>query len=824
MKHNCLLIIAHCLFIISSSQVTKAPAYPLITHDPYFSIWSFGDKLNESATKHWTGKDHSLLGLIKVDGKIYNFLGKPAIPVETILSSGEEKPYECKYTEADPGSGWVKDAYNDRDWKIGTAPFGDGWGNDATTSWKSKSIWIRRQFTLNEKQLKTIQLRKFLLQLRHDDDVEVFLNGDPIYDCKNCYVSSLKEYPLSALIKTKLKKGKNILALHCINPAGYSWLDAGLATQEQTNVVTPAIQISMVMTATQTSYVYDCGGVRVELNFLSPLLMNDLALMSRPVSYVNFKVKSNDTKMHTAEMYFGVSTHLAKNEKKQQVKMDLIRINGHDYMKAGVINQQVLAKKGDDIRIDWGYLYMSSTDPTADYHIISPNRIFDNLKKQEFFHQKTQLSSAEEGLLGVNFFKNEIKNKPLKKTFLLAYDDIYSLEYFNNNRKAWWALDGKTIEQEMQGAILEYKSIKERCNRFDSDMYADALKAGGEEYAKLCVMAYRQSVAAHKLTKSPQGDILFLSKENFSNGSINTVDVTYPSAPLYLAYNPDLLKGMLNGIFYYSESGKWAKPFPAHDLGTYPVANGQTYPEDMPVEEAGNMIILTAAICKAEKKYEYGLKHWATLSQWVEFLVKDGFDPANQLCTDDFAGHLARNANLSMKAIVGIAAYAQMAQRLDKKEEADKYYKIAKAYAAKWMEMAEDGDHYSLTFDKKGTWSQKYNLVWDKLLALDLFPNSVYDKEITYYLTRQNAFGLPLDSRKTYTKNDWILWTATLANVKEDFDALVKPVYRFATETPDRVPLSDWHETTNGKQVGFQARSVVGGYFIKLLEYKWKNN
>ena len=144
----------------------------------------------------------------------------------------------------------------------------------------------------------------------------------------------------------------------------------------------------------------------------------------------------------------------------------------------------------------------------------------------------------------------KITEKEKEQVIMMGYDDLYSVQYFGKNLLPWWKEKGSTIEQQLSLAAKEYPIIIKKCAKLNQMIYNDAFNVGGEKYAQLCELVYRHSIAAHKLLKSPKGEILFLSKENFSNGSINTVDLTYPSSPLYLAYNPELMKGMMNGIFY----------------------------------------------------------------------------------------------------------------------------------------------------------------------------------------------------------------------------------------------------------------------------------
>lgn len=808
-----------CMLSTRAQQV-KAPSYPLITHDPYFSIWSNTDLLNQSATTHWTGKDHALSGMVKVDGKTYHFLGDAEQSYQTVLPAGDEQNYNFRYTEQEPTAGWNELGFDATSWKSAPAPFGDSFGQPAT-EWKSKNLWAIRNFSLSAGIPESLYLK-----INHDDNVDVYLNGIRIFKKEGHTNMKYAYVPIKDDALKSLKKNNNVLAIHILNVGGGQWLDAGLmadypAGEHKINL---AEQKSRVVKATQTAYTFKCGGIDLDVTFTSPLLARDLEMISRPVSYITYKVKANDKKQHQVQVLFSASTDLSVNTSAQKVEAEAISVSGLSVLKAGTIEQPLLKRSGDNVRIDWGYVYVAVPSAQKAVQYISSSSESSHLFQQN----KKNISAAK--VSGTKYALNTVLNfgtvgSATKQQYvMLAYDDLESVQYFGTNLKAYWNSDGsKTFGWLLQQAAKDYTSLMKRCNDFDVEMYKSAIAAGGEKYAGLCVIAYRQAISAHKLVKSPKGELLFMSKENFSNGSIYTVDITYPSSPLFLLYNPELVKGLLNGIFEYSESGRWKKPYAAHDLGSYPLANGQTYGEDMPVEESGNMIILTAANMRAEGNAEYARKHWETLSVWADYLSKEGFDPANQLCTDDFAGHLSRNANLSVKAIVALGAYGSIAKELGMEDVALKYTTMAKDMAKKWMVLADDGDHYALTFDQKGTWSQKYNLVWDKLLNLNLFPQSVYDKEVKFYLTKQDKYGLPLDSRKSYTKSDWVLWSAVLASNRSDFEALIDPIYLYATETTSRVPISDWHGTKDALRQNFTARSVVGGYFIKVLEAKWKN-
>jgi hypothetical protein len=417
-----------------------------------------------------------------------------------------------------------------------------------------------------------------------------------------------------------------------------------------------------------------------------------------------------------------------------------------------------------------------------------------------------------------------VGSKPVSRWLMLAYDDLYSIQYMRRNLRPYWRRKGWEAADLLKASARQFNSLRDQCVKFDDELMIDLTRAGGDKYARLAALAYRQCFAAGKFVADENGQPLQFCKENHSNGCIATSDVFYPMSPQFLLFGSSVAKSFVVPFMEYAISPRWKFPFAPHDLGTYPHANGQVYgggerteENQMPVEESGNLLILLAAIAHVDGNAKFAERYWPKLEEWAEYLRAKGFDPENQLCTDDFAGHLAHNVNLSAKAISALGAFARLCELRGDHQKAQEYRKIAGECAQRWAKEALDGDHYRLAFDRPGTWSQKYNLIWDRILGINLFPPEVARKEMDYYKKIQSEFGLPLDNRKTYTKLDWILWTATLTQDRADFEALVNPVFKFLNDTPDRSPMTDWYETKTARKVGFTARPVVGGVFAQML-------
>jgi hypothetical protein len=673
---------ASAVFVLAAFGVSAAvqaetfrpPSVPLVACDPYFSIWSPADKLTDTGTTHWTGKEQRLTSLVRVDGKTFRLMG------------------------AEPS---------------------------------------------------------------------------------------------------------NVPALP---------------------------QSNLQVLPTRTIYAFAGAGIKLTLTFMTPALPEDLNILSRPVTYLTWEAAATDGQKHAVSVYFDASSEIAVDHPDQAVTFENADVSNITAWRVGSVEQGILKKKGDDIRIDWGYFYVAmakdnrasatvNTAPAARAGFIADGQLVTSAAKASL-----QDTARNDSVIAFAVDLGTVQAKAVSCWLMLAYDDLYSIQYMKKNLRPYWRRNGWEASDLLKASAHDYVSLQKRCVAFDDELMTDLRNAGGENYALLGSLAYRQCFAAGKFVADANGQPLQFCKENHSNGCISTSDVFYPMSPQFLFFNPTLAKSFIVPFMEYAASERWKFPFAPHDLGTYPQANGQVYGDgergvnnQMPVEETGNLLCLFGAVAQIEGNADFAGRYWKQLERWAGYLKEKGFDPENQLCTDDFAGHLAHNVNLSAKAICGLGAFGKLCAMRGDKGQADEYLKLAREYAQRLVKEGNDGDHLRLAFDRPGTWSQKYNMVWDRILFLDLFPAEVAQTEMAFYKTKQNQYGLPLDSRETYTKLDWITWTATLTQKRNDFDALIAPVIAFLNATPDRSPMTDWYQTKTARKVGFTARPVVGGVFLQML-------
>jgi hypothetical protein len=593
----------------------------------------------------------------------------------------------------------------------------------------------------------------------------------------------------------------------------------------------PALpQVSLLVMPTKTTYEFEGAGVHVRLSFLTPLLPHDLDLMGRPLTYLTWDVRSTDGATHAVQLLDGTSALLTVNTPAQTVVWGRETAGDLTLLNVGTKRQNRLGTPGDDTRIDWGYAY---TGARADWSTAAIGGMAPIL---ESFYGSGKLPAEDDArqprpanddqpTCAFAFDLGSVGAEPVTRQVMLAYDEVDAIDYYGKALPPYWRRDGDGPAELFHKAAADYAGLVPKCEAFDHDLVADARRIGGDSYADVVSLAYRQAWAGNGLAADGHKQPLLFTKENTSNGDIATVDVIFPMDPIWILLSPNLAKASLVSNLEYSASPRWKFPNAPHDLGTYPIIMGRDDGgEGMPVEESGNMLILCDAIAQEEGSAKWVEKWWPQLTTWAGYLSRYGLDPENQLCTDDFMGQLAHNANLSVKAILGLAAYGDLCRMRGDTVNATRFAELAKVDAEHWMKVADAGGHSLLAFDRPRTWSQKYNLVWDRILGLNVFPPEVARKEVAYYRTRLKTYGLPLDSRTTLTETPWSLWSATLAEDPADFRAIVDPIVLYLNSTTTRVPFVDSYDSTDPNSNGMHARPVIGSVFIKLLSDRaaWK--
>ena len=570
------------------------------------------------------------------------------------------------------------------------------------------------------------------------------------------------------------------------------------------------------ITAFTSKYTFDGEGFVLDFETWSPFLLDDFHMLSSPCAYLDTEITFCDGKDHNVEVEFTAFEELCQGKRKKETVKYKKTFKGVPVVKMGLLKQKPLNDSGDTYAADWGYVCLSGGEVSAVKEGISCR----------FAERDTQKASF---------------------SCVIAYDDVYSINYFGDMLKGLWTEKFTCVEEAMVYCAENKKELYEKIKDQDKTVENDG-RMFGENYEKILCAAVRQVLAGHKLVRDKEGNLLYLSKECHSNGCINTVDVSYPAMPMYLLYAPKLVEAMLTGVFRFAKSRLWKEDFAPHDIGRYPLACGQVYalkphrhlvphkisykyvykarstniymPQfQMPVEECGNMIILSYSYYKASGDKEFLKKYLPELEKWAKYLIKKGVVLDNQLCTDDFAGHSVKNVNLAIKGVMGIACFGKICDELEIEND---YMKKAKEYADELCDVCEVKDKaLPFSIGKKDSWSLKYNLVWDKIYGFNLFPKEISDAESLEYRNRLNKYGVPLDYRKDFTKTDWMLWAACLDETMENVELFSERIVAYLAETEDKTCFSDWIETKKPKQSGFDHRTVQAGLWMPVLAKKF---
>ncbi|OTA98748.1 hypothetical protein M426DRAFT_69183 [Hypoxylon sp. CI-4A] len=612
-----------------------------------------------------------------------------------------------------------------------------------------------------------------------------------------------------------------------VDGTAYNWLGApgGADAVDQTE---------FSYTSTRSTFVLNAGG-KVELNvtFLSPVTPNDLKRQSLVFSYLEVAVSSLDGDSHDVQLYADVSAEWASGDLSAVIQWDYDTADGVAYHQFSRQDQEPISETNQ--QPNWGTWFWS----TKDVDNLSWQSGADSDVRGAFINNGVLPNTKDSNYRAVQDnwpvfgFANDLGSVGSSSVSTLysigiTQDGAINLLGEGSDLTTYPALWNSYWSSEVDAMTFfynDYDDASDLATDLDNQVATDSLAAAGQNYLTLTSLSVRQTFGALQFTGTDSDPLVFL-KEISSNSDIQTVDVIFPAIPLILYTNPAILNYLLKPLFLNQENGHYPNTNAIHDLGTFPVAKG--YPdgsdEPQPLEECGNMIIMALAYAQRADDNDYLTQHYSILKQWAGYLVDEALIPADQISTDDFAGSLANQTNLAIKGIIGLRAMSEIARLTGNSDDEKTYGDTATSYIAQWqtygINSAADPPHATLSYGEDDSHGLLYNLYANSLLGFgtDFVPQSVYDMQSNFYPTVALEYGVPLDTRHTYTKSDWQLWCAAITDT-ETRDTFLRLIAGWIDSTPTNLALTDLYDAASGDYpsgLQFTARPVVGGHFSIL--------
>ena len=600
-------------------------------------------------------------------------------------------------------------------------------------------------------------------------------------------------------------------------------------------------QVDLVVTPTRTIARFEGAGVELNLTFLQPSLPHDIITAAREHTYIAASVRSIDGNSHSVQLYFDAATDIAVNAADDQVVWKDVSAEVQDRLPSARVltmqpfNTLPFGVTGDFDKPNWLNYYLATS---SIYYSNSTQAVAAAARHAFISYQplpapdtrQPRASNDDMVVSAFTFELGKVGQRAVEVELVFLVDEQWPVYFFRQLLTPYVQHIFGDWSQQVVAALQDYGSIAQQALLYDEQVIGEMTDLVGAKFTTLLALIHRQ-VLGSSITvwnEERQTPWVFL-KEMSTGGDVSTLDVVYPMAPFYIALAPEALRLILLPLLAYSNNetnSHYDYPWAPHHLGSWPVCDiVSSQQEQMPVEESGNFIIMLAAIAQRQVgQVDYLQPYRPLLETWAQYINISLPDPEQQLCTDDFEGPSPHNANLALKGILGLNAYAILLRYFGEPDRADNWDALATSLAQDWITLAVDYSgslkHYKQRYDQNGTWSTKYNLIWQYILGTSTFPDDVRVTENAYYQTQAAEYGIPLDNRHSYQKSDWFSWAGAMAfdNAQQQ-SAIIEFLFDFANTSPSRFPFTDLFDVTTNEALGeaFTARAVMGGLYAVAL-------